>query len=65
MMVYESLPSCPKNSPIEHRLPPQTDTLLTAAQYVISVTRADKPPLKSGALLNQSPSKLTRLKCSK
>ncbi len=65
MMVYEFLPSCPKNSLIGHRLTTQTDTLLTVAQSVISVTRADKPPLKSGALLNQSPSKLTRLKCSK
>ena len=51
MMVYESLPSCPKNNPIGHRLTPQTDILLTATQSITIVTRADKSPPKSGALL--------------
>ena len=65
VMVYEFLLGYPKNNQIGHCLTPQTDTLLTAAQSVTAVTRADKPPPKSGALLNQSSSKLSRLKCSK
>jgi hypothetical protein len=41
--------SCPKISPIEHRLTPQTYILPNAAQAETAGTRPDKPLLKSGA----------------